>query len=157
MDWFIQTHGKERLIVPKTSNADGSTLLRYYLLDIGVPLSSLAAGSRGYERLLFTDFTKRTRKFSTASDIINARRKKSASDNAVGFKRGELLDVVLKVMHGNKASGPRGSRTCSDITITGLQLLRSFKEDFIAEESQMNFSYFGFWTTCAKLLNKLMV
>lgn len=126
-------------------------IARHFDLALGVPLLDVAGTSRR-SNVKASDLLARAKDTKVASEFFRALNDRRILDSDLGCARGEVIEVVLKQMWDKQTAVAANGNHRSEATVTGMDLLHTFKKIIIADEPQLNLDYWSFWTDCAKLL-----
>ncbi|KAK5127814.1 hypothetical protein LTR85_004930 [Meristemomyces frigidus] len=155
MEWLVDTHSKKHpLAMDVPPGADDLALCRRFEIALGIPPTVMLA-SRRNAHISFKEMGKRKdeRRIQSGSDLIGAIAALGCARECGGGVTGEVLDEVLMALYSPQSKENNGRRTRQ--AISGIQLLKSFKDTTVSDEPQLHFDYLGFWMLCADLMGKL--
>ncbi|EMC93298.1 hypothetical protein BAUCODRAFT_235264 [Baudoinia panamericana UAMH 10762] len=166
MDCFIERQNSHCAFIDKLDETVGSAAVaRRFCIAVGAPTTlathrcnsdtffkQASAGRKSSIRLL------------PGSKLLRPLFDRISIDNAAGFSRGELLDVVLRglcdVSQGSTSSAYsrlRSSNSPRSAQVTGSQLLLTFRDAFIESEPELYVDHASLWNRCIDLFAEMRV
>jgi hypothetical protein len=147
-----QNKATRPLVLKHNKNSDAFTLLRHYLLCLGVPATEFARG-RIPKLPKDVDVFDKCRQVTVTSVHMKALIEGQISSNKLGFSRGDLVENILdhltSIADGKLPKGKGGEFSTQHSL---LQLLSTYKTELIKDEPYLNFNYLGMWTSCWNFL-----
>ncbi|KAK4498022.1 hypothetical protein PRZ48_010678 [Zasmidium cellare] len=161
LDLVIAHHSSRRPYITKTNvHSDAYTMLRHFLLDLGVEPSKLSGGALPGRPNKET-VTKRSKQLTPAETGFRAAFiQRHKIDESNGISRTDLIDVVLAGLteETHQASQKKGKQKSAKPKVrkfTPAQLLSTMKNELVSDEPRLNFDYATFTTFCLDTMFKM--
>lgn len=151
LEWLIKYQSRNRpYVIEVPAHADHDAFSRYHRMAWGVPKD---AG----DTKLMGKAVQNMRRIESFLDFPARMELESQSQDRLGCERGEMAKVVLRKMASDKffGKGYKNFVKQEEKRFTNIELLETFKESFIADETEYNIDLLGFWSDVAELMQAM--
>ncbi|EMC93307.1 hypothetical protein BAUCODRAFT_235836 [Baudoinia panamericana UAMH 10762] len=166
MDCFMEWQSKQSYFLAELDTTmDANALLNRFGAALGIG-AALVVKKDAFRKIFqhHKDKVKEAVRIYSGSELLNSLTTRICVDLNRGFSRGEVLDVVLKEMHGKAeqaleqdvpCTAKRHATVKADAVVTDLNLLQTFKNSDVDSELELYFDYAGFCNRCVLLLKSV--